>query len=132
LKKLIKSVKQKNLFFIISVYWGIIFLGTSLPGTSLDYIPKYSDKLKHFVAYLILTILLYWFYLIKNKKKDLTRKQIWFIIILTGGYGIVDELHQLLIPGRSCDIADWLSDLAGIFLGLVIARFWFAKKVINA
>jgi len=132
LKKLIKSVKQKNLFFIISVYWGIIFLGTSLPGTSLDYIPQYSDKLKHFVAYLILTILLYWFYLIKNKKKDLTRKQIWFIIILTGGYGIVDELHQLLIPGRSCDIADWLSDLAGIFLGLVIARFWFAKKVINA
>ncbi|MFA8341836.1 MAG: VanZ family protein [Rhodothermaceae bacterium] len=132
MKELIKSVKRKSLLLILSVYWGIIFIGTSLPGKSLKYIPQYSDKLKHFAAYLILTILLYWFYLIKNKKNDLTGKQIRFIIILTGGYGILDELHQLLIPGRSCDVVDWLADLAGIFFGLVIAKFWFAKKVINA
>lgn len=132
MKELIKSIKQKSLFLIISIYWGIIFIGTSLPGSSLKHIPQYSDKLKHFTAYFILTFLLYWFYFIKNKKKDLSGKQIAFIIILTSGYGILDELHQLLIPGRSCDITDWFANLAGILLAIIITRFWFVKKVINA
>lgn len=131
MKERIKSIKRKSLLIIISVYWGIIFLGTSIPGTTLKYIPRYSDKLKHLVAYLILTFLLYWFYFIKNKKTDLSRKQITFLAILTSVYGILDELHQLLIPGRSCDIGDWFADVIGVILGLIIAKYWFVKKVIQ-
>lgn len=35
-------------------------------------------------------------------------------------YGVTDELHQLLVPGRSCDAADWLVDTVAAALGALI------------
>jgi VanZ family protein len=32
----------------------------------------------------------------------------------------LDELHQLFIPGRSCDILDWTADTAGVIIGVII------------
>lgn len=32
-------------------------------------------------------------------------------------YGVSDEFHQLLVPGRMCDPVDWMVDTAGATLG---------------
>lgn len=35
-------------------------------------------------------------------------------------FGFVDELHQLLIPGREASVWDWTADLTGATLGLLV------------
>lgn len=35
----------------------------------------------------------------------------------------LEELSQAFIPARSCDLLDWLADLAGLTLGQVAATF---------
>ena len=32
-------------------------------------------------------------------------------------YGAVDEFHQYFVPGRDCNVWDWLADTLGAFLG---------------
>lgn len=41
-------------------------------------------------------------------------------VALASLYGAADELHQLLVPGRSCDAADWLVDTVAAALGAAI------------
>ncbi|MBM4356411.1 MAG: VanZ family protein, partial [Deltaproteobacteria bacterium] len=36
-------------------------------------------------------------------------------------FAACDELHQEFVPGRSCDLLDWLADVAGILLGMSAA-----------
>lgn len=38
-------------------------------------------------------------------------------IVLASLYGASDEFHQLFVPGRLCDPADWLTDTLGATLG---------------
>ena len=54
--------------------------------------------------------------------------------ILTAFYGFIDEIHQRFTPSRSSDVADWLADVTGAAIGILIffafARglHWLAKK----
>lgn len=41
--------------------------------------------------------------------------------LLASMYGIVDELHQSFVPGRSASIADWLADSLGALAGAFVA-----------
>ncbi|GHV88731.1 hypothetical protein AGMMS50267_10910 [Spirochaetia bacterium] len=40
--------------------------------------------------------------------------------LISSIYGIVDEVHQFYVPGRDCNVWDWLADTAGAILGSVI------------
>lgn len=40
------------------------------------------------------------------------------------GYGVLDELHQLVTPGRESDAADVLADLAGGTAGALVGAAW--------
>ena len=35
-------------------------------------------------------------------------------------YALFDELHQLFVPGRDCEILDWCADFIGSLLGVLI------------
>jgi VanZ family protein len=43
-------------------------------------------------------------------------------VILAGVYAATDEWHQLFVPERSADIADWLADMAGATAGSTLYR----------
>ena len=44
-------------------------------------------------------------------------------VALTGVlYGILDEIHQFYVPGRSCDPFDMLADALGVLAGLWVAE----------
>lgn len=45
-------------------------------------------------------------------------------------YGVTDEFHQLFVPERSCDPADWAVDTAAALIGAALMRFGL-KKVGN-
>jgi VanZ family protein len=52
------------------------------------------------------------------------------LILITIGlilFAILDEFHQKLIPGRSFNVKDIFSNIAGIFAALVFCRLVFRK-----
>lgn len=47
------------------------------------------------------------------------RRHIPLSIALTSLYAASDELHQLFVPGRSCQVSDWLLDTCGGAAGAI-------------
>jgi VanZ family protein len=41
-------------------------------------------------------------------------------------WGALDEWHQVLIAGRSAEVADWLADVAGVGTGVLVR--WMTTK----
>lgn len=38
-------------------------------------------------------------------------------VLIAGAWGVLDEIHQAFVPGRSADLADLLADVIGALLG---------------
>lgn len=52
-----------------------------------------------------------------------------YAVLFASLYGITDELHQIFVPGRSCDPLDWLVDtLAALIAALVFAAIMRARQ----
>lgn len=58
------------------------------------------------------------------------RKMPIISILASSLYALSDEIHQLFIEGRSCQISDWLLDSCGALFGTIAFLVLFA--VINA
>jgi VanZ family protein len=111
--------------FIPALLWAaIIFIVSSIPNLktpALDF--KAGDKLAHFFEFFILGIFLAY---ALNRMDVGKRKAFWISACLAGLYGIFDEIHQLLVPGRLMDGWDMLADIMGAFAasGIFISKFW--------
>lgn len=52
-----------------------------------------------------------------------------YAVLFASLYGVSDELHQIFVPGRSCDPADWLVDtIAALIAALLFAGFMNLKR----
>jgi len=84
-------------------------------------------KLAHFTIYTTLGLLLS---MAMGRRKFLSRQT---LLALTAGtvYAVSDELHQSLIPGRSCELRDVMIDTGGVLTGIIISMvlFFIAKKI---
>jgi|CZKP01.1.fsa_nt_gi VanZ family protein len=101
------------------LYWLLILTLTSLPGA---YVPNVhiNDKIEHLLAYGGLGFLLNLSLRIQNKFMIVKKFPALFTILIVSSYGALDELHQLFIPGRTCDILDWRADTAGVIIGVIL------------
>ena len=95
-----------------------MFLGTHLPAS---YSPgvSLSDKVIHAVAYMSLTLslLISW-----ELSTGVLQPQHYFAVwLFCTLYGAFDEITQIPV-GRTCDGLDWLADIGGILVGLVLYR----------
>ncbi len=108
-------------YFPLIIYWLLLFVATTLPSADM---PKtgVSDKIEHFTAYMILAILFNLTLMFQTKYPKLRKKAWLYTLIFILTYAGLDELHQLFIPGRDCDIFDWLSDTSGVLLGLGLVK----------
>ncbi len=115
-----KFNKQKVALWVLVVYWVILFLGTTLPSNNLPDMPS-GDKLNHFAGYAVLSFLLFTY--LKLKSVDTLNEIRVFqkSFIIASVYGILDELHQIPIPGRFFEWYDILADINGAALGLALA-----------
>lgn len=77
-------------------------------------------KLAHFTEYLILGIL------VANMLREYDKKA-YVSIIICILYAISDEVHQLFVPGRSCQVLDMFIDTIGSSIGVVLLNI-FKKK----
>jgi len=113
--------KRKILLVYVPLilYWILLLIATSLPSKDLPSIGVY-DKFEHFGAFFGLSVLLSLTFMYQNKY-PLLKKYFWlsaFLFICF--YGFLDEIHQLFIPGRECDILDWTADAIGAFIGVML------------
>ena len=117
---------KKALPFLPAVlFYGIIFflssrpldLGVSFPG---------FDKLAHGAAYGILGFLLAlgFFRTLRAPLKTIIGGVFSAGVLL----GILDEVHQIFVPGRNADARDAAADAAGVILGLAMYRLIFRKR----
>ena len=124
------SFLEKNKKYLINipliVYWLILFVLTSLPSKSAITIGV-SDKIEHFGAYGILASVLYVNLYFQKKFKKLNKYPGTFTLIFASLYGVMDELHQLFVPGRTADILDWTADFTGSLLAVIITKFIIQK-----
>lgn len=54
----------------------------------------------------------------------MSRSRVVVTLLITVGYGISDEIHQMFVPLRTPDVRDVLYDLAGAVLGLLLCWAW--------
>lgn len=98
-----------------------MFTLTTLPTESVPSVGV-NDKLEHLLAYLGLSFMLYLTLLFQKKSILLKKYSVLFTFLVIFAYGIMDEVHQLLIPGRSCELLDFLSDMLGGAVGIIILK----------
>lgn len=79
------------------------------------------DKLQHLLAFAVFTgAVCFWVPREKWKSRGL-----FFMLIaaaIGSTYGIVDEVHQFFVPGRDCNVWDWIADTLGAVIGALAWR----------
>lgn len=46
-------------------------------------------------------------------------------VLVASGYGVTDEVHQIYVDGRYCDIEDWKIDTVAAAIGSLVASVFF-------
>jgi VanZ family protein len=103
---------------LLAAYWLLLMIGTHVPA-SAGGSPVIWDKLVHWAAYAGLAVLLA---LVVQSRYGLSLRRYTVICLIAIGYGAIDELAQLPIPGRNADFHDWVADLLGVASGLILFR----------
>ena len=99
-----------------------------------EYVGKFQfivRKLAHFSVYLALGFTLSAGMQTFVKLRVFVRTLFAFIIGVL--YAILDEIHQIYVPGRSCELRDMLIDSTGILIGslFIMALFLLIKRIKN-
>ncbi|MEE1278326.1 MAG: VanZ family protein [Acutalibacteraceae bacterium] len=99
-----------------------------------EYVGKFQfivRKLAHFSVYLALGFTLSAGMQTFVKLRVFVRTLFAFIIGVL--YAILDEIHQIFVPGRSCELRDMLIDSTGILIGslFIMALFLLIKRIKN-
>jgi VanZ family protein len=108
-----------------------IFMGSSLPGTSLPPLGLFpgQDKAVHLTEYALLGFLVA---RALRGRRDGSRRRPLVIVAATALlallYGLSDEFHQSFVPARSVDALDALADLVGGATGALLYLLWCARR----
>jgi len=137
-------MKNKINIFLVIIWMLIIFLFSSFNATessdqsgvivkfianlfninNIELLSLIIRKLAHFTEYLILGLL------VINMMKDYHYSYLIISIIICIIYAISDEMHQLFVPGRSCQLTDILIDSLGSIMGIYLYKRLFIKDAI--
>lgn len=82
-------------------------------------LPPPFDKFAHASAFGALALAMEWA-LAKTRPDVPLYKRHLLVFVLVSLYGASDEIHQHFVPGRDCDVFDWLADTVGGGLGLAL------------
>ncbi len=106
----LKLLKSKNL--IPAYTWLVlIFIVSSIPHLKVTFVKILSmDKIAHFSEYFIFGLLF------KNGlyREDNNRvRNIMLVIAATTIFATLDEIHQMIVPGRTASVYDFIADFLG-------------------
>ncbi len=86
-----------------------------------------TDKMLHFVAYAVLTVLLFCCW-----RATAARSRLAIAIgrasIIANGYGLFLELYQLRVPGRDFQWSDILANCAGVVIAALLLLYFYRNR----
>ena len=101
--------------------------------SSLESVPSLDivnfDKIVHTIFYIGVGVCLILFVIGINKQDSNLKYKLLVIVIFGSILGVIDEYHQSFVPGRSCDILDWVADTSGILISFIFINK--IKKIVN-
>ena len=94
-------------------------------GTLVEF--PYKSIVYHFIIFFTFAFFIS-ISIIKGKKQN--NYWIFIAVLIALAYAITDEIHQLFVPNRFCDVKDFLIDSTGIILAGMIygVRMSFTPK----
>jgi VanZ family protein len=111
------------IFFTTAIFVGSLFSGDT---SSLKDV-RVSDKVIHFIAYFLLA--LSWLLVFKKNKQVL--KTSLFVAVSIIIYGIVIEaLQNILTEVRTAEVADILSNSAGVVVATLLFNYLLKKRML--
>lgn len=108
--------------WIPAFFWALlIFIGSSIPGHDIPGSISMASNFLHIAEYAILGVLS-----ARALKRSSFRFLGWQVMALAFAicvlYGVSDEMHQVIVPGRSVNILDIIADAIGGGIGVSV---WF-------
>ena len=94
-----------------------MFLLGSVRSLERSFIWTFNDKLLHFAAYAVLTVLVYLGLRSRPIGQFFLPRILWCLVIVTG-LGALDEIAQYLVA-RDANFDDWLADTAAAIVILL-------------
>ena len=126
--KIIKHLSERN-FLFLAITWTVFVVVASL--VSFNSVPKVkvigSDKLVHFLFYLIFVVL----WSLAKKQTCFKIKYSLLIVVIAIVFGIIIEILQgVLTKTREADFYDALANSLGAIVGF-IALYWVKNKIFS-
>jgi len=99
---------------LVAIHLATAFYLSSQPNPLPELTSRFWDKGLHFVEYGTLGALL-----VFALRRSGAGPRAALLLAVAGAsvYGASDEVHQAFVPGRSCDVLDWLADSLGGAVG---------------
>lgn len=110
----------------------ILIAGFIFYMSSKTFSPSFQNffSIKSYIYHFAVFFALAFFILISSVKGNLkTYNKLFFLVfIIAVLYAASDELHQYFVPGRSCDLNDFITDCLGISLSFIFYNYRLNKK----
>lgn len=101
---------------------------SSAPGVPIDVLP-FRDRGAHFLAYGTLSFFVAHAPIRTGERR---RARVWLFAVYTAVlWGLLDEIHQAFVPGRSPDLVDLVADGLGASVGAFL-RVLFVRRAAPA
>ena len=105
----------KKQTLLISLIYSIALISLSLInlGDTLDYVPSFSDKIFHFLAYCLLTVFWFYTFIYRFKKSKISAYILAASFAITLGI-IIEVLQGGITENRSGDLNDVFANVLGV------------------
>lgn len=110
--------QQRFVYLLAATIWGaFIFYLSSIPDLASG-LPTIQDLILRKAAHIFVFATLV--YLLAKSLNSTQRHYLLFVIIAGITYALIDEIHQLGVPGRAGQATDILIDTLGVFIGTAV------------
>jgi VanZ family protein len=114
-----ETVNIHRLSLLLAITWmAVLFWLSHQPSIDTPSLFSGQDKMFHAGAYGLLGILLLG--AMRPGLSGYSSMQLRTSVIIASLYGISDEFHQSLVPGRNPDVLDWAADTTGALLAVFL------------
>jgi VanZ family protein len=115
---------------------GLMFVLSSIPmdGESehFEFVMRLTPTVQNLLHIPLFGLLAYLWLNALTKNGCPAKKKLIITIIITLGYGLLDEFHQTFVPGRYGSLIDILLNLGGILMGILFFFIAPERKEISS